>query len=204
VQHVCTFPFQETIIMARIQPLTKSGSSRVSRLRVFPEQPGQHTGIPDASDQLYTTFLNGGGFTGPSSANTASSTSSSQVMDVVCMGPVYTPTANNAPSIASGSFGLVDFDGGTVAQFPLRPNDLIFIGTQANWAPIAGNGEAYVYADPLNALGLICMGVKVVGASSGTACRIQAVVLNTTGASVTVPSTWLPNLMLVRVGVATD
>ena len=185
--------------MAIRPPLNKPGVTNFRRLNVLPLTPGTHTGNPDSLDLTYSTLFAGGGYTGPSSANTISALGTTLAYAVKLLGIVYVPQSNSAPTIAANAVGFVDFDGGTVAQFPLRPGDLITIGKTMNWAPKSGSAETFVYADALDALGLHCLGAHVVGAAAGTACRIQAAVMNTTGAPVAVPANWLPNINILRI-----
>ncbi len=185
--------------MARRQQILKPGSTNFRRLRIVPETPGIHSGSPDTTDAAYNTLVAGGGFTGPSAANTASALGTVNVYDCKLLGAVYVPASNSAPTVGIGAFANVDFDGGTVAQFPLRPGDIVLIGQTMNWSPKSGSGEAVVYADLLAAAGFVCVAVNVVGNSTTTACRVQATVLNLSGASATVPAAWLPNFNIVRI-----
>lgn len=180
------------------RPNTKSTNFR--RVNVCPHSGGGHQGVApnDPTDTIFELIRQGGNYTGPGFGNTASVQGTVPMKSCTVLGLTYVPTSNSKPAILAGAVGFVDFDGGTIAQFPLHMGDVVMIGTTANWAPFAKLSEALVLNDALNASGLICLGVRTIGDGTTNACRIQAIVMNPTGGSITVP-TWLPNLYLIRI-----
>lgn len=183
--------------MALRNAISTLGSTALRKLRILPQVPGRHTGTPDTSNLTYSSLI-AGNFTGPSSANVASPANSIMMKDCTLLGVTVTPVTNSGNTITAGSTALVTFDSGTAAAFPLKPFDFVFLSTMANWAPTST--ETLTYADPLNALGLVVVGVSVLGAASSTACHIAVAVLNTSGSSQTVPGTWLPQINILRIG----